>query len=108
MSQVDKLLELLSDGQPHPTTEILRVVYNLSGEEKGIARIASRVTDLRDRGYVIESRRGLKNKTVWWYKLMSVPEKKAERRKIVDLEMYIVDGKRRYRPVYDKISTLAA
>lgn len=67
MSQTDKLYELLKDGKPHSTIEIRRVVYG--DEHLSMARIASRANDLRKRGYVIESRPGKINKTIWWYKL---------------------------------------
>lgn len=77
MSQADKLLELLSDGKPHSTVEIMRVVYG--GDHLGVARIASRVSELRERGWIIESKPGKINKTVWWYRLTSEPEKAPEK-----------------------------
>lgn len=81
-SQADRLLDLLSDGQPHSTIEIQRVVYG--GEHLGTARIASRVTDLRDRGYEIESKPWKINKTVWWYRLKEKPAEVPKQRHIFE------------------------
>lgn len=97
MSQANSLLALLQDGKPHSTVEIQKVVYG--GEHLGTARIASRVTDLRDRGYEIESRPGRINKKVWYYLLRSSPEQpeKVVRR----YEPIIKDGVRMMREVTD-------
>ncbi len=46
MSQTEKLYELLKDGRPHRTDEILRVVYGSS--HNGIARIGARISDLKN------------------------------------------------------------
>lgn len=45
-SQAQRLYELLKDGQPHRTDEILKVVYG--SEHLGIARPGARVNDLRN------------------------------------------------------------
>jgi len=68
ISQADKLLELLSDYQPHPTTEILEIVYG--GEHKGIARIGARINDLKNKGYQIKSWPDREVKTIWHYQLI--------------------------------------
>ena len=73
-SQADRLLQLLSDGQPHSTPEIQLVVYG--GSHLGTARIASRVTDLRERGRTIDSWPDPENKTVWHYQLKDAPSPK--------------------------------
>lgn len=44
-SQVDRLYDLLSDGEPHSTTEILKKIYGR--EHLGYANIHGRVTDIR-------------------------------------------------------------
>lgn len=75
MTQADRLLELLRDGRPHSTVEILRAVYNLP-ENKGIARIGARIHDLRRKGHHIEGRPGKINKSVWWYRL--TPKEEAQ------------------------------
>lgn len=71
-SQADRLLALLLDGEPHNTVEILEKVYG--GEHLGIARIASRVNDLRHRGHEIFSWRDRENSTVWVYQLKNAPK----------------------------------
>ncbi len=47
MSQVEKLFEILKDGKPHRTDEILKKVYGNS--KLGIARIAARTYDVKNR-----------------------------------------------------------
>lgn len=47
LSQCDLLQNLLRDGKPHRTDEILRRVYKI--HSKGIARISARVYDLKKR-----------------------------------------------------------
>lgn len=51
-TQTDRLLWLLRDKKWHDTLEIMRRVYKVQ-PGKGICRIASRVNDLRDNGYII-------------------------------------------------------
>lgn len=71
MTQVERLRELLADGQWHSTVEILGVVYGL--EHSGIARIGARIWDLSKRlhaGESIESKRDPERKTVWLYRLV--------------------------------------
>ena len=50
-SQTQRLLELLSDGEPHRSDEILEKVYG--GSHLGIARISARIYDLKQKGYDI-------------------------------------------------------
>lgn len=66
MSQKEKLLAILSDGQWRDTPSILREVYRVG--DKGIARVAARILDLRNDGHAIESRR--KAGAVWEYRLV--------------------------------------
>lgn len=74
-SQADRLLQLLSDGEEHSTDEIMRRVYGAG--HLGTARIASRINDLRNRGYEIpEARRDAENKTLFWYRLGNPPKPK--------------------------------
>ena len=70
-SQADRLLKLLSDGERHSTVEILHVVYDLTSD-KGIGRIASRVSELRKRGHDIECSRGVGS--VWHYQFKNPPK----------------------------------
>ena len=64
-TQVERLLKLLSDGLWHDTPEILASVYGAA--HLGIARIASRVSDLRTAGHHIDSRR--KSGTIHEYRM---------------------------------------
>ncbi len=94
-SQADRLLKLLSDGQPHSTIEILARVYGTG--HSGVARIGARIADLKARGYDIpDAVRDKENPTVFWYRMSLTGPAKAERR-IVYVE---VDGvmKAQYAP----------
>ncbi|MEO0304702.1 MAG: hypothetical protein ABIM64_05520 [candidate division WOR-3 bacterium] len=81
-SQNKKLLELLLDGKPHSTVEILKKVY---GDEKlGLARISARIWDLEKKhgcvfldeyGKEITEKGKLRcwkdknHPTIYWYRL---------------------------------------
>jgi hypothetical protein len=73
MSQAKLLYELLKDGRPHRTDEILRVVYG--SEHQGIARIGARVADLKKgkwpgkKKLTIEGRKDTENPALYWYQL---------------------------------------
>lgn len=76
-SQADRLLELLSDGKPHNTDEIQTVVYGAN--HLGTARIASRVNDLRNRGYEIpEAVQDKVRPTLYWYQLGNPPKPRVK------------------------------
>ena len=73
-SQTEKLYNLLGDGEPHSTPQILREVYG--SDHLAIARISARVYDL-SRGkwsgkkkLKIESWRDPKHETIWYYRLV--------------------------------------
>lgn len=95
ISQSERLRRLLSDGKPHSTPEIQQVVYGAN--HLGTARIASRVTDLRDQGFSITSWKDRENPTIWFYQ-MSLTGKAAPKKKFVP-QFVIVDGVRRVRMV---------
>lgn len=65
MSQAQDILELLKDGEIHPTTEIVRKVYHLKGA--GICRVGARIYDLRQQGYDIQSKTYSNGGKVWCY-----------------------------------------
>lgn len=67
LSQKERLLDLLSDGEWHTTVEIQRQVYGVS--HGGICRIASRANDLRKEGYKIACEKD--TGTVWRYRLLA-------------------------------------
>lgn len=67
MSQAESLLNLLSDGKPHSTVEILEKIYG--GSHLGLARVGARVYDLRLKGYEIEGKKDEVTKSIYWYQL---------------------------------------
>lgn len=67
MSQTESLLNLLSDGRPHSTIEILERVYG--GSHLGLARIGARIYDLRREGYEITGEKDKIVKSIYWYQL---------------------------------------
>lgn len=75
-SQADRLYALLKDGAEHDTPEIQRVVYG--GSHLGVARIASRVHDLRKRGLEIEGRADPENPSIYRYQLKNAPKPPPE------------------------------
>lgn len=68
MSQCEALLDLLSDGEPHSTFEIVREVYKL--EHAGVCRVGARIFELRRKGFDIYGRRDEKIKGLYWYRLI--------------------------------------
>jgi hypothetical protein len=80
MTQTERLFNLLNDGKPHRTDEILRVVYG--SEHNGIARIGARVADLKAGKWPdqvrcnIEGYHDAENATLYFYKL--IPPRKIE------------------------------
>jgi hypothetical protein len=80
MTQTERLYNLLKDGNPHRTDEILRIVYG--SEHTGLARIGARVDDLKKgkwRGQVrceIVGHKDPQNQALYFYKL--IPPRKIE------------------------------
>lgn len=62
-----KLLELLSDKEPHSTPEILEKVYG--NEHLGLARVGARIWDLKDEGHKINGWNDPLKPTIHWYQL---------------------------------------
>jgi hypothetical protein len=74
MSQTDQLYNLLKDGLPHRTDEILRVVYG--NEHMGIARIGARIADLKNGKHaakiycdIPDARADQNNRKLFWYQI---------------------------------------
>jgi hypothetical protein len=81
LSQKDLLYNLLQDGHPHSTVEIMERVYG--GSHLGLARAGARINDLVNLGYVFLDKygreitgsgvkRGWKdenNPTIYWYRM---------------------------------------
>jgi hypothetical protein len=72
MSQAQKILNLLSDHEPHSTVEILNKCYDLG--DKGIARVGARVWDLKKRGHTIIGERDVDKRSIYWYTLRNETE----------------------------------
>jgi hypothetical protein len=68
MTQTERLLQLLKDGQPHRTDEILREVYG--SEHLGIARVGARIADLKKLGHHIVGYHDPQNRKLYTYKLI--------------------------------------
>jgi len=68
LSQAERLYNLLSDGRPHRTDEILARVYGSA--HCGIARIGARIWDIKKKyGVNIKCTPDDENKTLYWYRM---------------------------------------
>lgn len=67
MSQADRLLKELQDGQPHSSIELVKAVYDSTGPS--IARLGARIWDLRSKGHPIKSWKDPERHTIQWYQL---------------------------------------
>lgn len=82
MSQTNKLYNLLSDGNPHRTDFIMKIVYG--DGHLGLARVGARIWDIKNKYDVeIESWKDKEIPSLWWYQikqkdtLFNVQEKKV-------------------------------
>jgi len=67
-SQVERLHDLMSDGEPHRTDEIMAKVYG--SDHLGIARIGARIHDLKEKYDVsVSSWKDKRIRSLWWYQL---------------------------------------
>lgn len=70
-TQIERLYNLLIDGEEHTTPEIMEAVYG--GDKLGVARIAARVYDINERikrfGYKVVSRKV--SNTIWGYRIVA-------------------------------------
>ena len=64
-TQKDRLANVLKDFKPHSTFELVRKVYGVNVAT--VARLASRVDDLRREGWVILAMKSKKQTNKWWY-----------------------------------------
>ena len=64
-TQTDRLKKVLGDFKPHSTFELVRKVYGINTAT--VARLASRVDDLRHAGWHIVAQRSKKRPNKWWY-----------------------------------------
>lgn len=70
-SQTDLLYNLLKDGQPHRTDEIMTIVYG--GDHLGLARVGARIYDVKKK-YNVEIPDAWPDKekpTLYWYQIVN-------------------------------------
>jgi len=68
MSQKEKLFELLRDGEPHRTDEIVEKVY---GDKRlSLSRVGARIHDLKIDGHNITGWKDENRPTLYWYQLI--------------------------------------
>jgi len=73
MSQANKILQLLLDGQPHRSDEITRHVFGTDDVQKvGLFRLGARIHDLKQKGYKIIGYKD-KNPQLYWYQIIHNP-----------------------------------
>jgi len=70
MSQAESLCNLLKDGKPHRTDEILEVVYG--GSHLGLARCGARIYDIKKRGFDVIGWRDPVTPSLFWYQLRGI------------------------------------
>lgn len=69
VSQTERLYQLLRDGLPHRTDELVEKIYRIE-EGPTIARLGARVNDIKKKYEVdIESWPDKNNRKLWFYKL---------------------------------------
>ena len=68
LSQKEKLYNLLKDGNPHRTDEIVAKVYG--GEHLGLARVGARIWDLKRDGYEIKGEKDKQQPTLYYYQMI--------------------------------------
>lgn len=74
MSQIERLLEVLKDKQPHSNFGIMERMYPQG--KQGLFRLGARIWDLKGKGYEIEAWHDKENSTKYWYQLISTPNEK--------------------------------
>lgn len=81
-SQTDRLYNLLKDGEPHNTLEIMDVVYG--NDHLGLARVGARIFDTKRKyGVCIHSWPDRNKRSITWYQIIEPESKKTEAKKIV-------------------------
>ena len=64
MSQLERLHELMSDGRPHSTYEIVEKVYDM--DTTTIARVGARIYDMKRRfNAIVDSWQDKENRKMW-------------------------------------------
>lgn len=71
MTQVEKIYNLLKDGLPHRTDEILIKCYG--NEHQGLARIGARKFDIQERyGVEIKGWKDPEKPSLFWYQIQNI------------------------------------
>lgn len=69
ISQTKIIYNLLLDGEPHSTYEMV----NLIRPEGGLVRISERIREIQKQyGIIIDSWPDSKNRSMWWYQIRPV------------------------------------
>jgi len=71
MTQTERILEILLDGRPHSTFELVEKAYESHGPS--LARLGARIWDLKQKGYEIIGWRDPDNRKKYWYQLKPLP-----------------------------------
>ncbi|HBX15872.1 MAG: hypothetical protein UV20_C0009G0052 [Candidatus Magasanikbacteria bacterium GW2011_GWA2_42_32] len=73
ISQTQRLYELLSDGEPHRTDEIVNRIY---GPGLSLSRVGARIWDIKKRFDVeVEGWTDENNRTLYWYQMPRRPQR---------------------------------
>ena len=71
-SQVDRMYDLLSDGEAHRTDEIMSAVYG--ADHLGLARVGARIWDVQKKyGVKIIGWHDEENHSLYWYQMDAAP-----------------------------------
>lgn len=68
-SQTQRLFNLLSDGMPHSTLEIMAKIYG--NDHLGLARVGARIWDIKKKyNVVIDSWDDKNKRSIHWYQII--------------------------------------
>ena len=83
MAQADILYDLLSDGEPHRTDEIMRKVYG--GSHLGLSRVGARIFDVKAKYNVkIDGWKDEHNPTLYWYQIHPASEITVTNKNVIE------------------------
>jgi hypothetical protein len=71
MSQVERIKNLLSDGEWHSNFDLIAQAYGV--DFPASARLAARINDLKNRGYHVEGKHDESNHKKYWYRMITDP-----------------------------------
>ena len=79
MSQLDRVIAVMCDGQERTLRQIESAIFNLTGEGDTQAAISARLREVYLRGWEKQTRHETVNgKQVWWYRLVPFNSKAQE------------------------------